>query len=53
MDPLNAKLSGFDIDLRQCDGHDLQAFRDTVAPKSNRPLVVIMDTRKGHGVPDF
>jgi len=53
MDPLNAKLSGFDVDVRRCDGHDLPALRDTVAPKSNRPLVVIMDTRKGHGVPDF
>jgi transketolase len=53
MDPLNAKLRGFDVDVRCCDGHDLQALRDTVAPKSNRPLVVIMDTRKGHGVPDF
>lgn len=53
MDPLNAKLCGFDVDVRCCDGHDLQALRDTVTPKSNRPLVVIMDTRKGHGVPDF
>jgi len=53
MDPLSDKLSGFDVDLRRCDGHDLQALRDTVAPLSNRPVVVIMDTRKGHGVPDF
>src|SRR5260370_29808 len=53
MDPLSHKLSGFDVDLRQCDGHDLRALRDTVAPLSNRLVVVIMDTRKGHGVPDF
>jgi transketolase len=53
MDPLGAKLSGFEIDLRRCDGHDLQALRDTLRPMSNRPVAVIMDTRKGHGVPDF
>ena len=53
MDPLNAKLSGFDVDLRRCSGHDLQALRDTLAPQNNRPVAVIMDTLKGHGVPDF
>lgn len=53
MNPLSDKLSGFDVDLRRCDGHDLQALRDTVTPLSNRPVVVIMDTCKGHGVPDF
>jgi transketolase len=53
MDPLTAKLSGFDVDLRRCDGHDLQALRDSLTPMSNRPVAVIMDTRKGHGVPDF
>jgi transketolase len=53
MDPLDAKLTGFDIDVRRCDGHDLQALRDTLTPLGNRPVAVIMDTRKGHGVPDF
>jgi len=53
MDPLDAKLAGFEVDLRRCDGHDLQALRDTLTPMSNRPVAVIMDTRKGHGVPDF
>jgi transketolase len=53
MDPLSDKLSGFSADLRRCDGHDLQALRDTVSPLSNRPVMVIMDTCKGHGVPDF
>ena len=53
MNPLSHKLAGFDVDLRRCDGHDLQALRDTVTPLSNRPVVVIMDTCKGHGVPDF
>jgi transketolase len=53
MDPLSHKLSGFDVDLRQCEGHDLQALRATLAPLSNRPIVVIMETCKGNGVPDF
>src|ERR1700730_14021166 len=53
MEPLNAKLSGFDVDLRRCDGHDFQALRDALMPLSNRPVAVIMDTRKGHGVRDF
>jgi transketolase len=53
MDPLSAKLSGFDLDVRRCDGHDLQALRDALTPLSNRPVAVIMDTHKGHGVPDF
>jgi transketolase len=53
MDPLTTKLSGFDVDLRRCDGHDLQGLRDSLTPMSNRPVAVIMDTRKGHGVPDF
>jgi transketolase len=53
MDPLTDKLSGFNVDLRRCDGHDLQALRNTVTPLSNRPVVAIMDTCKGHGVPDF
>jgi transketolase len=53
MDPLSDILSGYNIDLRRCNGHDLQALRDTVSPSSNRPLLVIMDTCKGHGVPDF
>jgi transketolase len=53
MDPLYLKLSGFDLDVRRCDGHNLQALRDTLAPLSNRPVAVIMATCKGRGVPDF
>jgi transketolase len=53
MDPLSTKLSGFDLDVRRCDGHDLRALRDTLTALSNRPVAVIMDTQKGHGVPDF
>jgi transketolase len=53
MDPLSHKLAGFDVDLRRCDGHDLQALRDNLAPSGGLPVLVIMRTRKGNGVPDF
>jgi transketolase len=53
MDPLSIKLSGFDVDVRQCQGHDLRALRDSLMSPSNRPVAVIMDTHKGHGVPEF
>lgn len=53
MDPLDRVLAGFEADLRMCDGHDLAALRATLAPRSNRPVVAILRTVKGHGVPDF
>jgi transketolase len=53
MDPLDARLAGFEVDLRQCDGHDLKALRETLAPPSNRPIIALLRTRKGYGVPDF
>jgi len=51
MDPLGARLSGFDVDLRHCDGHDLESLRAALTPRGNRPTVVIMRTIKGRGVP--
>jgi transketolase len=53
MDPLGPKLAGFDVEVRRCNGHDLASLRDTVSPLSNRPVVIIMDTIKGKGIPDF
>jgi transketolase len=53
MDPLDRVLAGFDAELRTCDGHDLAALRATLAPRSNRPVVAILHTRKGNGVPAF
>ncbi len=51
MDPLGARLAGFDVELRDCDGHDLQSLRAALGPQGNRPAVVIMRTTKGRGVP--
>jgi transketolase len=51
MDPLGARLAGFDVDIRECDGHDLSSLRAALSPRGNRPAVVIMRTIKGRGVP--
>jgi transketolase len=51
MDPLGARIAGFDVTLRDCDGHDLESLRDALVPPSNRPMVVVMRTIKGRGVP--
>jgi transketolase len=51
MDPLGDRLAGFDIDLRECDGHDIGSLRAALSPQGNRPAVVIMRTIKGRGVP--
>lgn len=51
MDPLGNRLAGFDIDVRDCDGHDLDSLRSALTPQGNRPAVVIMRTIKGRGVP--
>jgi transketolase len=54
MNPLERKLAGFDVELRRCDGHDLNALRQTLAPAGDgRPVVAILATRKGNGVPNF
>jgi len=51
MNPLGARLAGFDVELRDCDGHDLDSLRTALIPQGNRPTVVIMRTIKGRGVP--
>jgi transketolase len=51
MDPLGARLAGFDVDIRECDGHDIESLRAALTPQGNRPVVVIMRTIKGRGVP--
>jgi transketolase len=54
MCPLHERLSGFSVDLRRCNGHDLDELRQTLAPAtSDRPVVAVLETRKGNGVPDF
>ena len=54
MSPLDEKLAGFSVELRRCDGHDLRAMRQTLSPRgTNGPVVTILQTRKGRGVPEF
>lgn len=53
MDPLNERLSGFDIDTRICDGHDLEQMRSALVPGNNGPTMVILKTIKGRGLPDL
>jgi transketolase len=54
MGDLEERLAGFAVELRRCDGHDLDALRRALVPANdNRPVVAVLDTRKGDGVPDF
>jgi transketolase len=51
MDPLHERLSGFAFDTRICDGHDLDSMRTALAPGCDRPVLVILNTVKGRGLP--
>jgi len=52
MDPLGVRLSGFDVEIRDLDGHDLAAMRRGLAPATgSSPLLAVLHTRKGNGVP--
>ena len=54
MAPLDARLAGFPVELRRCDGHSLPEMRQVLAPAgSGSPVVVMLETRKGRGVPVF
>lgn len=52
MNPLSERLSGFGFEIRNCDGHDLGSMRAVLAPGRNRPVIVMLSTTKGRGVPD-
>jgi transketolase len=52
MYPLGERLSGFGFEIRNCDGHDLDGMRAVLVPGRNRPVIVILNTIKGRGVPD-
>ncbi len=53
MYPLNEKLKGFDLHIKHCDGHDLNALRHTITPSENKPTIIIMNTHKGHGIAEM
>ncbi len=52
MNPLHERLSGFGLEIRNCDGHDLGSMRAALAPGRNRPVIVMLSTIKGRGVPE-
>jgi transketolase len=51
MDPLNERLAGFGIETRICDGHDPMSMRNALSQDANGPLLVILKTIKGRGLP--
>ena len=54
MSPLDAKLAGFSVEVRTCDGHNLEAMRQTLSPRgAGEPVVTILQTHKGRGIPEF
>jgi transketolase len=53
MNPLHERLNGLDFEIRKCDGHDLGSIRSALAPDRHRPLLVILNTIKGRGIPHF
>jgi transketolase len=53
MNPLHERLIGFGVEIRVCDGHDLDSMRKNLAPGSNRAIMVILNTIKGRGLPDL
>ena len=52
LDDLGAKLSAFNWDVMEIDGHNLCQIYDTIekAKQSNKPTAIIADTIKGKGV---
>ena len=52
MDPLHERLAGLDFDVRVCNGHDLDAMRRSLVPGAGKPVLVMLETIKGHGLPD-
>lgn len=53
MNPLNERLAGFGIETRICDGHDLSSMRNALSAGHKGPLLVMLNTVKGRGIPDL
>jgi len=53
MSPLQDRLSGLDIEFRVCNGHDLAGMREALAPGRARPVMVVLNTVKGRGIPEI
>jgi transketolase len=53
MEPLEARLQGFGVEIRHCDGHDPDAIAAAMRPGSGSPCLVMLETVKGSGVPSM
>ncbi len=53
LEPLSDKFSAFGFDVREVDGHDVEALEEALAnPTDSKPTAVIAHTVKGKGI-DF
>jgi transketolase len=50
MQPLQARISGFDAEIDVVSGHDPAKVRHVLTRNTDRPHVVVMETVKGKGV---
>ena len=51
LDPLPERLAAFGCEVRDIDGHDIEALFDALSrPGDGRPVAVIANTTKGKGV---
>ena len=53
MDPLWERITGFDLDIVQCDGHDLAAINEHLQAPQERVRAIFLKTTKGKGLPDL
>jgi transketolase len=55
--PIAAKLEAFGLHVTEVDGHDLDAIEAALVaaidPGIDRPHALVLNTRLGHGVPEF
>jgi transketolase len=50
MEPLGAKFQCHEVTVVEIDGHDPIALKSALEMKTDRPLIIILRTIKGHGV---
>ena len=50
LEPLGPKFRGFGMQVAEIDGHAPEALDAALARRPDEPLVVLLRTRKGHGV---
>lgn len=50
MEPMAEKWKSFGWDVREVDGHNIEALLDAYSIKGNKPYAIIADTVKGKGI---